>query len=277
MSPVPGGREYGAGDRGLAIRLRALAVIRTMIHASGLYEACKELFAKYLPAVRDDGGDENSHSMVLMAPERAVFFVLWLEYGEDGPRYSLGPWPAGEGTEISFGDDNDLPREAADVLTHGVPIPRDGSLFGWIGGNTVTALIVIYAEYTPDCPEPSWTIMPLAGTPESHWPPFTDERLLGHWFWEHFQAGNIISLDELVAGFPGTVFWVDAKAVFGSACCVVARDISSSEGPTLRRGRYAFFQELRTGKPVPGVEALLVDAAKVDLAPRFEFSGRAEH
>jgi hypothetical protein len=251
-------------------------VIPVMTYVGGLYEACQELFAKYLPAVRGDGDDEDSHSMVLMAPERAVFFVLWLDYDEDEPRYSLGPWPAGETTEISFGGDNALPREVADVLTHGVPIPRDGSLFGWVGRNAVTALIVIYAEYAPDCPEPSWTIMPLAGTPESQWPPFTNERLLGHWFWEHFRAGNIIPLDPLVAGFPGTVFWVDAKAMLGSACCVVARDISSSEGPTLQRGRYVFFRELRAGKPVPGVEALLADAGKVDLAPRFAFSGRAE-
>ena len=73
------------------------------------------------------------------------------------------------------------------ALTSGVPLPQDGSLFGWTHGGAVTALVAVYTQYTPTSPVPVWTIMPLAGVPEPQWPPFTDERLFGPWFWEHFR------------------------------------------------------------------------------------------
>jgi hypothetical protein len=162
----------------------------------------------------------------------------------------------------------------ARAICSGVPIPRDGSLFGWAPGDVVIALIVVYAEYAPDSPEPSWTIMPLAGTAESQWPPFVGERLFGHWFWEHYQTGDIISLGALVARNPDTVFWVEATAALRSASCVVAGDISDSSGHVLRRGRYVYFQVLRAGMATPSLEALLADPGKADLAPGFEWFNR---
>jgi hypothetical protein len=245
-----------------------------MTCAEALYESCERLFVKYPLAVRADGDDETSRSMVLLLREDVTFFTLWLDCDEDGITYSIGPWPAGDDAQVSAHRSTGMTDTFTQAISSGVPIPRDGSLFGWAPGDVVIALIVVYAEYAPDSPEPSWTIMPLAGTAESQWPPFVGERLFGLWFWEHYQNGDIISLGTLIARNPDTVFWVDATTALGSACCVVAADTSDSRGHVLRRGRYVYFQALQAGKAVPSLEALLADSGKVDLAPQFEWFSR---
>lgn len=242
-----------------------------MTRASGLDLACRELFTDYPLAAWASGGTGTSRSMVLMMPGEASFFVLSLGFDKGEPVCSLEPWPAGYG-EVIPADEIDAPDAAENVLTNGVPIPRDGSLFGWTRGHAVTALIAFYATYAPETPEPSWTVMPHAGSPEAQWPQFTEERLLGHWFWDYYWAGTIIPLGGLIAENPDTVYWVDTKAVLGSDCCAVARDIGSSEGHTLSSGRYVYFQVLRAGKPVPPLNTLLTNAGKIDLAARFEYS-----
>lgn len=246
-----------------------------MTCAEALYKTCEELFVKYPLAVRADGGDEASRSMVLLLREDVAFFVLWLDREEDGITYSISSWSAGDDARISAHSGTGMTDTLARAICSGVPIPRDGSLFGWTPGDVVIALIVVYAEYVPDSPEPSWTIMPLAGTAESEWPPFVGERLFGPWFWEHYHNGNIISLASLIARNPDTVFWVDATAAIGSSCCVVAGDISDSSGHVLRRGRYVYFQVLRAGTTMPPVAALLAGPGKADLAPKFGWSSRA--
>jgi hypothetical protein len=172
--------------------------------------------------------------------------------------------------DIQADGDTIIPQVAADAVAQGVPIPQDGSLFGWKHRDTITALVVVYTEYTLASAQPSWAVMPLAGAPEELWPPFTNERFLGHWFWEYHRAGSIIFLADLVAGMPDTVYWVDTKAALGSDCCAVARDVRSPGGSTLRRGRYVYQDVLRTGKMVPPLAVLLADTSKTDLAPLFQ-------
>ena len=149
-------------------------------------------------------------------------------------------------------------------------MPQHRFLFGWRHGDAISALVAVYARYTPESPEPCWVVMPLAGLPEAQWPSFTDERLFGHWFWNHYRAGSIIHLTSLfVAGTSGTVFWVET-AELGWDCCVVAHDISPPGGPTLPSGRYVDYRALQAGQAVPSLDALLADTAKIDLAPRFQ-------
>ena len=50
---------------------------------------------------------------------------------------------------IEADGDAALPHVAVSVVTRGVPIPRDGSLFGWRYGDTVTALVPVYTTSTP--------------------------------------------------------------------------------------------------------------------------------
>lgn len=236
-----------------------------------LYEACDELFAAYPLAVTavDHGGTVRSMVLLLRDGDDAGFFVLSRDGHESRPAYSLFPWRGG--VIVDIGEDG-APDVVTNTVTRGIPIPRDGSLFGWIGDGSVTALVPIYASYTPESPEPSWSVMPRLGSSEARWPPFTGERLFGSWFWDHYRAGSIISLGGLIARNPETAFWADTERILGSSCCVVVRDLRNPEGPTLRRGCYVYHQALRTGQPVPSLEVLLADADKIDLAPRFRSS-----
>ena len=101
--------------------------------------------------------------------------------------------------------------------------------------------------------------MPRVGTPEGQWPAFTDERPFGHWFWEHYRAEELISLDCLIADTPETVFWVSTKTVLGSDYCAVAQDAKCPGGCTLRRGVYVPFQAISPGSRLPPLSDLLAD------------------
>ena len=240
-----------------------------MIRTSSLYETCHGLFAGYPLAVVDEGDLIRSMVLILRDGEHAEFFVLLHECREDKSLYSLCPWPAGGIVDIEADGSDPAPDVAVDVMAHGVPIPRHGSLFGWSFGNGITALVPIYAEYSPADPQPRWSVMPIVGSPEAQWPPFTGEHLLGRWFWEHYHAGRIISLTGLIAGTQDTVFWVNTRAILGSDCCIVANNVKYPEGPMLGRGRYVYHEALRAGMPVPSLRTLLSDTGKIDLAPRF--------
>ncbi len=243
-----------------------------MICTRCLYEACHKLFSEYPLAVRIVNRSGTVCSMVLMLQtgDDEEFFVLSRDGGGGEQSYALWAWPAGEIVDITIESEPSVPPLAVTAVTCGVPIPQDGSLFGWKHRDAVTALIVIYAEYSPDYPEPGWAVMPLTSTSEELWPPFTGERLFGHWSWEEYKSGRIVSLDKLIAENPETVYWVDTKNALGSDCCAVARDISSREGVVLQRGRYVYYQALRANDPVPPLTELLTSPGAVDLAPRFQ-------
>jgi hypothetical protein len=243
-----------------------------MIHTSSLYETCHDLFTDYPLAATVINRSGTVRSMVLMLQEGADagYFILSQYCDKGRSSFSLWVWPAGEIVDIEDGASTAIPDAAVNAVTHGTPIPRDGSLFGWACGDGITALIAVYAEYTPASPEPSWAVMPLAGIPEAQWPPFTGEPLFGNWSWEHFRSAKIVSLADFIAGTLDTVFWVDTKAALGSDSCVVAHDMTSPEGYTLRRGCYVYYQTLREGMLVPSLRSLLADTSKIDLATRFQ-------
>jgi hypothetical protein len=248
-----------------------------MIDTSSLYETCQELFADYPLAARAEDPDATIHSMVLMVRDRhdPHFFVLMRDDDHGKSSYSLCPWPDGPAEDIEA-DGATVSQAAVTALTAGLPIPRHGSLFGWVRADAYTALVAVYAEYASPGQLPSWSVMPFVDGPEAQWPPFTGERLLGDWFWEQYRIGMIVSLENLVAEHPDTVFWVDSRSSIGSDCCVVAHDISGLHGATLRRGRYVYHRLLRDGHPVPPLEILLADVGKTDLAERFQRSGNGD-
>jgi hypothetical protein len=241
-----------------------------MSSSSSLYRACGELFTRHPLAVRfvDWNGDIRSMVLMLRHDEDAVFFVLAHDCSQGRSLYTLRPWHAGWIVNIE-GDGGVVPDGAMTAVTRGVPLPRHGSLFGWRREDEVTALVAVYAKYSPAHPEPSWAVMPLADAQVSKWPPFTGEHLFGSWFWMYHRAGALVSLADLIAVTPDTVFWPGPEASLGWDCCAVARDISSWEGFTLRRGLYVYYQALRASEPIPPLDVLLSDSGKTDLAPRF--------
>jgi hypothetical protein len=242
-----------------------------VVPASRAYLACRYLFNEYPLAVSAVDHVPAMHTMVLMLRdgEDVRFFALMRIRGNGGTDYTLSQWRAARAVAISA-DGGEVPEQVANVVEQGIPIPRDGSLFGWACQEVVTALIVVYASYRPDSPVPVWSVMPLVGTPESQWPPFSIERFFGHWFWKDHRAGNIVRLDGLIPANPGIAFWLDTYRALGSDCCVVASDIKTPEGRILRRGRYLGAAALRAGVAVPSLTRLLAAAGKTDLASRLD-------
>ena len=207
--------------------------------------------------------------MLLSDGDGARFFVLTQDRRDGRSLYSLRQRGTRETMNIEADGDAAVPDVAVNAVTRGVPIPRDGSLFGWRYGDAVTALVPVYTTSTPASPDPFCAVMPRAGIPEVQWPPFTEEHLPGSWFWERYWARKIISVGGLIAETPATVFWANTKATLGTNCCLVAHDIESGEDYTLPRGTYVYYEALQAGTPVPSLTALLADSGKIDLAPRF--------
>jgi len=247
-----------------------------MICTRSPYEACQKLFTDYPLATSIVSRDGAVRSMILMLQNEDYggFFVLSGDYRSGKQAYSVWPWPAGDVIAIEIGNEVSIPEPAVTAVTCGVPIPQDGSLFGWTYGDLISALIVIYAEYSDEYPEPGWAVMPLTSASEELWPAFTGEPLFGHWSWEEYKNGNIISLDRIIAETPETVYWVDTKDRLGSDCCAVARDIRPREGVPLRRGRYVYYETLQAGEPVPSLAELLASPGALDLTPRFRLYRR---
>jgi hypothetical protein len=237
---------------------------------NSLYEACHGLFATYPQAAR--AVDSGVWSIVIMLEDgpNAGYFVLSQDCGKGKPVYSFWPWPAGDVIAIADERADPPPELLADVLSRGVPIPRDGSMFGWTFEGVVTALVVIYVESAADFGEPGWAVMPRVGASNEQWPSFTGERLFAHWSWDRCKSGRMMSVEEVIAGTAETVWWVDTRAVIGSDTCVVSRDVVSPEGLTVPRGRYAYYQALGSPETIPPLGALLDGPGKVDLAPRFQ-------
>jgi hypothetical protein len=241
-----------------------------MIRTKSLYETCHELFLEYPRAAEAIDESNLIRSMVLLLPEGddARFFVLVADCTTGTASFSMFRWRADRSVDIEPSSAA-VPDALARALTRGVPIPREGSLFGWIQENAVTALIGVQTQYAPASPVPSWAVMPLASIHVARWPPFAGDRLFGPWFWEYCRAGTIVPLDDLIARTADLVFWVDSKDVLGSDCCAVAQDVQGAAGYILRQGCYVNCVALRSGKSVPSLAQLLASTDKTDLGPRF--------
>jgi hypothetical protein len=249
-----------------------------MIRTNSLYEVCQELFAGYPIAVEsvDDSGASRSMILMLRDGDEARFFVLSTESSQARTSFSVFPWRS-DGLVNIEPDGGIVPDVVAHALMRGIPIPRDGSLFGWVSRESVTALIGVNTRYTPAAPVPSWAVMPRASLREVDWPPFASEHLFGTWFWEYYRAGEIVWLDGLIAETTGLVLWVNTTAILGSDCCVVARDIKKPGGYTLRHGCYVDCEALRAAQPVPSLARLLADPDKIDLGPLFRKHAPADY
>jgi hypothetical protein len=239
-----------------------------MMHARSAYAQCEDLFAAYPLAVQCVDWAGDLHAMVLMVcdGDRADFYMLSRDRSEDKPFYSLVPWrPEGPRVDIDAGR-GAVPWATATVLSRAIPLPRHGSLFGWLQEGRVTALLAVYTEYAPEYPEPSWTVMPLADAPAERWPPFTGQHF-GSWFWEHYRAGTLVSLAALVAANPGTVFWTGIQGTPGWDCCVVSRDVKSDTGYVLARGCFLNYEALQQGVKVPPPGRWPAGVPQTDLTP----------
>ena len=210
-----------------------------MIRTSSLSEACHELFARYPLAVLTDDGDETTCAMLLALPDSSggKYFVLSQDRSKGRFSYSLRPRRTTDVVDIEPDGGAMIPDVAVKAVTHGVPIPRMDPFWMAVRRRRRTALVPVYTTSTPASPDPFWAVMPRTCVPEEQWPPFTNQCLLGHWFWEAYRTGRISFLDDLIAGTEDTVLGgyqaIPGHTVASShAISRVLKDISCDEEST---------------------------------------------
>jgi hypothetical protein len=229
-----------------------------MTTTGSLYERCQQLFREYPLAVT--GPPDH---MTLMASDGSFFFLT--DPGNGARHFRLQPWPSGSAVSIEA-KTADLPAELTGALRDGVPCPRGGALFGWVQHGVITGLIPTYVEETG----PEWSAMPVTGSPEDSWPLFVGHPLLGHWFWDEYQAHTIVDLGRLVASTPGTTYSADTVPTTGYVSVVVTSDVCKG-GITLPQGVYIYHAVLTgSGLCAEALESLARKAQQTDLAPRFK-------
>ncbi len=132
-----------------------------MLGTKSLVEACHRLFATYPLAVKSANRNGTIQTMVLLLRDGddVNYFMLSHDRRDGRPPYSLRPWRATEAVDIRPSDSTALPDVVLNALIHGVPIPRHGSLFGWVYRKSITVIIPVYTTYTPANPYPSLTAM----------------------------------------------------------------------------------------------------------------------
>lgn len=234
---------------------------------ANMYEACCGLFVDYPLAVHveDHGGGRIVKWMVLLLQDSDSprFFVLSHDSGRGKPLCSIYDWSVGEEVTNIVADGNSaLSPMMVRVVAQGFPIPHDGALLGSNDRGTITALTLSFIKNKM---VPSLMLMPLTGLTEEKWPLYAGEAL-GRWFWDSYRAGKLVYLGELIKGNRDTVFFVEAKSILGSGCCIVTRDVNSPGWPKLPRGRYVYHRALRAGRPVPSLKELLNNYSRTDLA-----------
>lgn len=238
--------------------------------AAAPYERCLRLFAGYPLAVRPKDPGGSAVELVLMTADGKDprFFLLIYDSGDGRPYCLLNRLGTEDSIDIEPGQRSVPPGYAA-ALTHGIPVPRDGSMFGWVSDGEITALITVDSR---DAPEPRFSTMPRAGIPETRWPPFTGAPCLGMWLWEHLTAGRMIDLAPAVAATWGQVFFCPARIPGAGAGVIAVKAALSPEPPRgwiLPSGVYAYHGALRSGARPESLSELLAGHGKTDLGPRF--------
>ena len=240
-----------------------------MTSTSTMHEACGHLLESFPEAVEAYTEPRGMKAMTLIVADGGGYQFFRLSHEGQGKPYVLHEWRGPCVAEVTAGGKYLGPGEWHPALTAGVPVARSGSLWGWVRDGAVTTLVASYGP-TKLYPEPTFTIMPHAGIPECNWAPFCAEPLFGAWFWEHYHAGTIVSLGDLIAAAPGAVFWADTVATLGSGLIAVTDDVASPVGWTLPVGLFAYYQVLRDGVPLPDPGELFAAGVTTDLAPRFK-------
>jgi hypothetical protein len=230
-----------------------------MTTTGSLYERCQQLFREYPLAVT--GPPDH---MRLMASDGSYFILT--DPGSGVRHFRLQPWPSESAVSIEAGTVG-LPPGLAEVLKNGVPCPRAGELFGWVQHGVITGLIATCLSQETG---PGWSAMPVAGSPEDIWPLYVGRPLLGHWFWDEYQARTIVDLGRLVASTPGTTYSADTVPTTGFISVVVTSDVCKG-GITLPQGVYIYHAVLTgSGLCAEALESLAKKARQTDLAPRFK-------
>jgi hypothetical protein len=243
--------------------------------------ACSRLFRSYPLAVTPRSADGGPRSMVLMnrtggAP---AFFVI-TQAGDN--LFVIRSWDRRDELDQGIWSGEPVSAAIGQLVTGGMPVPRDGALLGWLTDSQVTVLLTVHCRPPepwddPD-PGPRIQVMPLAGTTNLlHWPPFTASPLDGR-LWDYVERGQIVDIAPLLTHSGGRAFWVPSPDTPGphhdnphhdnprhdKGCIVVTGNLSAEEY-WLPAGVYLDHWTLREGIPAPPVGQLLIQPDVVEL------------
>ena len=238
--------------------------------------ACLQLFESYPLAVTPLSADGGYRSMVLMsrAAGPAGFFVL-TQAGED--LFVIRSWHRRGGINQQIRPGEPVPVIVRQVITGGIPVPRDRALLGWVTGCQVTVMLAVHsrppATWDDLVPVPEIRVLPMAGTCEPlHWPPFTASPLDDGRLWEYVERGQIVDIVPLLAPSAGCAFWVpsaDRRSARHEEGCIVVTSNLPAEEYWLPAGIYTDHWMLREGLQPPPAGQLLSLPGVVDLASRL--------
>jgi len=239
------------------------------VSGTALFPVCSRLFERYPLAVTLRRADGGRWSMVLMdrAAGSACFFVL-THVRDD--LFVIRSWNRNGEVNQPIRPGGSVPGIVSQVITRGMPVPHDGALLGWVTDSQVTAMLAVHCRQpeTRDAPAPAPEIrvMPMAGTTELDWPPFTADPLDDGRLWDYVAWGEIVDVGALLARNAGRAFWIPSpdRRSARHGYVVVAGDVPAEEY-WLPAGVYVDHWTLREGIQAPPADYLLALPGAVDL------------
>jgi hypothetical protein len=226
-------------------------------------------------AVRRHYAEHRYGSMVLASPRQgagaARFYVLIMEWDD---LFVLRHWDRRTGPRIEIGRDRPSPGDAGPLIDGCVPVPRDGTLLGWLAGRQVRAVLAAHGRLPEPWDDasvlPGITVLPLAACPPAEWPPFADDPLAGGRLWRHVERGHLVDLAPLLAARAGRAFAVPGGGPPGRRSrprIVVTERLAAGEF-WLPAGVYADHRSLLDGPQALTPRQLLAQPGVTDLAGR---------
>lgn len=234
---------------------------------SDYFERCESLFGKY-PLAVDDVGPGTITLMRTGGPPR--FYGL----GRCGPgAYQIWQWNGSSDSDQRIEPGTaEISREFSEALGHGVPLPRDGAMFGYCrNGGDVDALITVHQNQGP-VPEFAVLVRTDSKGTEDSLPSFAGQPF-GEWFWLDMQAGYIFDLAAAVSVTRSTVFWVPRVMLDDTGVIVVRTPVALGRergDRNLPAGIYALWRTVRVEfSGLVLADEVLARPGAVDLGPRF--------
>lgn len=245
----------------------------TAIPGDTAFAACRRLFRGYPLAVRRHYAEFRYGSMVLVCRAGGTprFSVLIMERDD---LFVLRPWDRRDWPRVEIRRGEPVPAGARGLIESSVPVPRDGTLLGWVEQRQVQAILAAYGRLPEPWDDPSGvpgiTVLPLACSDPARRPPQAqglppagplDERRL----WKHAALGQLADLSALIGRTAGLALWIPDALGRHRACVIVTERLGSAEC-WLPAGVYAHQAALREGTPVPAPGQLLALPGVTDLA-----------
>ncbi len=235
------------------------------------FAACLRLFRRYPLAVRRHYAEPRYGSMVLLNRDagQTRFLVLIMEWDD---LFVLRHWDrrTGARVEISADGPDRVPAEVARLLAASVPVPRDGTLLGWLDGQQVQAVVAGYGRlpepWDDATVQPGVLLLPRAGSQPAQWPPLAAGPLPDWQFWACIERGRLADLTPLVSRSAGRVFWVPGDGGWQAGARIVVTERISADGLWLPAGVYADHWSLREGIQVRTASQILALPGVVDLS-----------